>query len=319
MRTLTGPSQSGSRTQLPPHSSLGNRRSRDAGGKFQIWRALENVRHRLPGLIGLLSITAIVALAATILRDGLLAYGVFAVTGMAGIFALDSRDRRRQLDSPLSMVPVSLNSALHSLALIAESRDRELSGHSERVAKNAVAIGREMGVGKPQLEELWWSGLLHDVGKIGLPESILQKPGPLSEAEKSEVRKHPEYGAEIVSPFCAGFPSITDGIRFHHERWDGLGYPSGLSKNQVPLFARIVAVADVFEALTSKRPYRDALTSEQAAIYIRRESGTHFAPDVVRAFDALHRSDALHVATEQGAHKQYTALMPDTYVGTIKD
>lgn len=282
-------------------------------------RSLANARLGIPELIGVLAIIGIVAVAATVLGDRLLPFGVLAIAGLVGIFALDVRDRRRQLDSPLSLVPVSLNSALHSLALIAESRDRELSGHSERVAKNAVAIGREMGVDKSQLEELWWAGLLHDVGKIGLPESILQKPGPLSEAEKNEVRKHPEYGAEIVSPFCVGHPSITDGIRFHHERWDGLGYPSGLGKNQIPLFARIVAVADVFEALTSQRPYRAALTLEQAAIYIRRESGAHFAPDVVRAFDTLYRSDALLVAPVQTAHKQSLCAVPDLAIGTFKD
>lgn len=305
MRTLLRPTHSEKFSYFPLVSENNYNQARFRAGAIGRWSVtLARGPFWLPGLIGTVTYLAIAALATTLLRDGLMAYAVLAVSGLVGIFYLESRDRRRQGKTPLSLVRVSLDSALHSLAQIAESRDQELSGHSERVARNAVAIGNELGVHKHRLEELWWAGLLHDVGKIGLPESILNKPGPLTEDEKREVQKHPEYGAEIVSPFCSGFPAITDAIRFHHERWDGLGYPSGLSRNQIPLFARIVAVADVFEALTSQRPYRAALTAEQAAIYIRRESGTHFAPDVVKAFDVMHRSGALYVAPAGRALQQ---------------
>lgn len=250
----------------------------------------------LPRLVGAVSFLVIAVAAGMLLRDGLLAYALLGCGGLLGIHLFGTRHRTRLDSGRLSQEQISLVSALHSLAQISESRDRELAGHSERVAENSVAIGREIGLDEEQLEQLWWAGLLHDVGKLGLSESILQKPGPLTEAERFEVRKHPEYGAEIVSPFCRAYPSISDAIRFHHERWDGRGYPSGLSGQQIPVLARIVAVADVFEALTSSRTYRMALTAEQAAIYINNEGGQHFDPSVVRAFNAQYRLGSLRVA-----------------------
>lgn len=250
---------------------------------------------------GIATISGILVSAGFLLGDEMLTFGWAATIGLGGIYAvafLVGRHKTRY--TSLKTHSINLESALYSLSQIAESRDRELSGHSERVANNARALGVELQLQPIDLEQLWWAGMLHDVGKIGLTDAILRKPGPLTEVEKAEVRKHPVYGSEIVSPFCQEYPDISDAIRYHHERWDGLGYPGGLTKEQIPLFARILAVADVFEALTSSRPYREALTSDQAAIYINRESGSHFDPQVVRAFDVLQRSGLLEVATLGG-------------------
>lgn len=257
-------------------------------------------RMRWPIILGLGYFGFVVTLAVGLLTEEIVAYGVFSGVGLLAIYLAFPQDwRRKNFSSQLRFERVSLDTALFSLSQIAESRDRELAGHSERVAKNAVEIGKEMGLHQEDLEKLWWAGLLHDVGKIGLAESILQKPGTLTEAERQEVRKHPEYGAQIVAPFCRGLPEIPDAIRFHHERWDGLGYPDGLVSTDIPLFARVLAVADVFEALTSHRSYRDALTAEQASIYILNQSGTHFDPAVVRAFDTSFRLDSLLVAVPE--------------------
>lgn len=237
-----------------------------------------------------------VVIAAVALQDGAITCAFLAVGRFLGIRQGLGQEKRQAVTSRLGEELIPLESALHSLAVITESRDRELGGHSERVAENSVTLGRECGLGDSQLEELWWAGLLHDVGKIGLAESILHKAGPLTDSERREVRKHPEFGAEIVFPFAKGFPAITDAIRYHHERWDGLGYPAGLTGEEIPLYARIVAIADVFEALTSSRPYRTALTAEQARTYVARESGTHFDPSMVRVFDVVYRSNGLHIA-----------------------
>src|SRR5690606_11526154 len=131
-------------------------------------------------------------------------------------------------------------------------------------------------------------------------ESILQKPGPLTASERLEVQKHSEYGSEIVAEFCGNLPSIAEAVRFHHERWDGRGYPLSLKSEQIPVFAQIVAIADTFEALTGPRPYRSAMTPIQACIYIRRESGRHFDPALVHVFDGLFREGKISVA-ESGA------------------
>lgn len=207
--------------------------------------------------------------------------------------------------SVLEAKSVSVPSALLSLVQISEARDKELAGHSMRVAQNAVSIARELNLKEVQLEEAWWAGLLHDVGKMGVAESILNKAGALTEHEMVEVRRHPSYGADIAAPFCGGNTAIPDAIRHHHERWDGHGYPSGLSGSQIPILARILAVADVFEALTSDRPYRKALSLHQAAHYIDRESGYHFDPLVVQAFSRLYKEGKLETSEQHLERKVF--------------
>ncbi len=173
---------------------------------------------------------------------------------------------------------------LKMFAGLVESRDEQTHGHCDRVARNGVAIGRRLGLDGQSLGRLYWAGLLHDLGKIGVPEAILHKPGPLTDEEFAEVKKHCELGRTILLNVSDHFAPIADGVHAHHERWDGKGYPRGLSGDAIPLFGRIVAAADVFEALTSRRPYRDPLATADARRVIEEGRGTHFDPAVVDAF-----------------------------------
>jgi putative nucleotidyltransferase with HDIG domain len=176
----------------------------------------------------------------------------------------------------------SICQSLLGLANALEAKDPYTRGHSERVAalgrRVAVALGLAPGV----VEVVGQAGLLHDIGKIGVPESILRKPGPLTAEEWRTMREHPVIGAQIVAPFefFAGAARI---IRHHHERWDGSGYPEGLAAEAIPLEARIVAAADVFDALTSARSYRAALPFGDASARLVAEAGHTLDERVVAA------------------------------------
>ena len=166
-----------------------------------------------------------------------------------------------------------------------EAKDPYTAGHSSRVAENAVAIGERIGLRSAALEELRNAGLIHDVGKIGVSEAIIQKNERLSDREWEEMKQHPLHGENIASPipFLA---SVLPGVKWQHERYDGYGYPDGISQERIPLMARILAVADAFDAITSERPYRDPRSPEEALEEILRHSGSQFDPRVVKAFEA---------------------------------
>lgn len=170
-------------------------------------------------------------------------------------------------------------------ALVAaiDKKDHYTSGHSERVGFLAKLTGRRMGITPNELRILEMSGLLHDVGKIGIPEGILCKTGKLTKQEYDIIKKHPRMGYEILKPI-ASFGSILDGVLHHHENPDGSGYPDGLSREEIPLFARIIHVVDVFDALTSTRSYRVAFSIEQAYDILRKEAGTKLDAEVAAVF-----------------------------------
>ncbi len=172
--------------------------------------------------------------------------------------------------------------SLLGLANALEAKDPYTRGHSERVAALSRRIAAALGLGPAVVETVGQAGLLHDIGKIGVPESILRKPGPLSPAEWETMRTHPVIGAQIVAPF-EFFVAAARVIRHHHERWDGSGYPDGLARDAIPLEARIVAVADVFDALTSARPYRAALPRDDARQRLAAEAGRTLDETVVAA------------------------------------
>lgn len=172
---------------------------------------------------------------------------------------------------------------LRSLVNALEAKDRYTGKHSERVTHYAHRIAREMGCGVGEIEALRTVGYLHDIGKIGIADSILNKPAALTQEEYQMVRRHPEIGESIVSELGLS-PDERAIIRHHHERWDGSGYPDGLSGDDIPLLARIVMVADAFDAMTSKRAYRDAMSRSLALDELKRSSGRQFDRDVVSAF-----------------------------------
>ena len=178
--------------------------------------------------------------------------------------------------------------ALRHLAVAADYRDDNSHEHTERVAHLAALLGRELALAPRTLALLRRAAPLHDVGKIAVPDSILLKPDRLEPDEFEVVRTHAAVGARILSGGdSALFATAAEIARSHHERWDGAGYPEGLSGERVPLVGRLVAVADVFDVLVHERPYKEEWTALDAAAEIRRGAGTQFDPEVVAAFDAL--------------------------------
>ncbi|TYP57825.1 HD-GYP domain-containing protein [Thermosediminibacter litoriperuensis] len=171
---------------------------------------------------------------------------------------------------------------IQALATAIEAKDPYTRGHSERVARLAVAIAEELKMDSDFISNLQYAALLHDIGKIGIPEEILNKPCKLSEDEFSKIKTHPALGASIVKnvDFLAQASSF---IMYHHERMDGSGYPVGLKGEEIPLGAEIIAVADVFDALTTDRPYRKAWRLEDALDELERSSGVQFRPAVIKA------------------------------------
>jgi putative nucleotidyltransferase with HDIG domain len=164
-----------------------------------------------------------------------------------------------------------------------EMRDPCTKGHSFQVAILAREIARQFELPEKKLEQIEFAGLLHDVGKIVVPESILQKPGPLNVDEWIIMKKHPLHSAEIIKPI-KNLSEVVDWIKYHHERWDGSGYPEGLSGDQIPFEARILAICDAYSAMIGKRPYRDGFTEEQARKEIERFAGRQFDPEIVKIF-----------------------------------
>ena len=182
---------------------------------------------------------------------------------------------------------------LESLARTVEVRDHHTQGHCRRVAKNSLILGQALELSSQELDVLHWAALLHDIGKIAVPEYILLKNGKLSEDEFAEIRRHPAYGADLLASVSPSFRPIADIVRAHHERWDGFGYPLGYRGEEIPRLARIIAIVDVFEALTSERPYRSPMSAGQALSYVSNGAGTQFDPEIVPIFKALVDQDKI--------------------------
>lgn len=201
------------------------------------------------------------------------------------IITVRARLKRAQ---QLEMVKLqeAYESSLMMLANAIEARDRYTRGHIERVRNYSLALGRQLGWSKTRLQELRFGAILHDIGKIHIGESLLQKDTPLNQKEWEIIRTHPVVGEEMLRdiPYLA---SALPVVRYHHERWDGSGYPEGLEGTDIPPAARIVAVADVFDAMTSVRVYQRARTLEKAYQEILAGSETAYAPEVVEAFQHL--------------------------------
>lgn len=186
-------------------------------------------------------------------------------------------------------------SYIDTIAIVVQAIDRRgpnVGGHSRRVAALSKAIGRSMGLADQQMMALELSAHLHDLGMLAVPESVLQKPGPLDEHDYETIRKHPRIGREMIE----GIPFLEKAIPnvlHHHERFDGTGYPDGLSGTRIPLASRILAVVDAFEAIMGGKPHRDPASIERAIEEIRRGAGTQFDPKVVAALENLWNSQAM--------------------------
>jgi HD-GYP domain-containing protein (c-di-GMP phosphodiesterase class II) len=180
-----------------------------------------------------------------------------------------------------------------ALAETLEKKDPYTGGHVRRVVSYSLLLGAELGLERRDLQDLWLAATLHDIGKIGVPDRILGKPAPLDREEAAVMRRHTTDGAEIVSHLSN--PYVLPGVRSHHERLDGTGYPDGLHDSEIPLAPRIIAVADTYDAMTTSRPYREGLRAERAAAEIRGAAGTQLCPRVVTAFSALFDHDRFNL------------------------
>jgi putative nucleotidyltransferase with HDIG domain len=242
-------------------------------GAVVVWRDVAPIDAALMRIQ--VTVAAIITLAALVLW--LVLRGVYArsskrIVAQAGALEDALALRERTYDATLT----ALTSAL-------DFRDNETGGHSDRVVAYMELLLQQMNIRGDELATLRRGALLHDVGKIGVPDNVLRKPTALSESEWAVMKRHPEFGARII----AGIPFLEEVariVRHHHERWDGMGYPDGLKGERIPLGARIFAVGDSFDAMTSDRPYRRALLIDAARDEIRRCGGSQFDPAVVTAF-----------------------------------
>src|SRR5437764_278542 len=198
--------------------------------------------------------------------------------------------RTSELNRALGSLGDAYRSTLESLTAALETRDSETHGHSERVVNFSLRLGRELKLGEEQLRSLEFGSLLHDIGKIGVPDAILRKPAALSEREWVKMREHPRHGQKILSgiEFLEGASRV---VAQHHEKWDGSGYPLGLRAEQIDLNARIFSVADAFDAITSDRVYRRGRSYEEAIAELETFSGRQFDPEVVEAFRRVPREE----------------------------
>ncbi len=178
-----------------------------------------------------------------------------------------------------------------SLSLAIEKRDPYTGGHTKRVLDYSILIAEGLNLSKWEIERLKISAILHDIGKIGVPDAILNKKGALTDKEKELMKKHPTIGAEIVSNI-EGMEDVVEGIKYHHEKYDGSGYPEGLKGKEIPLFARIIAIADTFDAITTERPYKKALSKEFAIKELVNNQASQFDPELINLFmESLKKSN----------------------------
>jgi len=200
---------------------------------------------------------------------------------------LENRDYQQHLEQKVGeqaqKIRASFLNAITALVYALEAKDKYTSGHSQRVAGISVAIAAELGLPQHNIEKMRLAGLIHDIGKIGVRESVLNKPGRVTADEYQHILSHCDIGEHILTPIVED-EQILRAVRHHHERYDGGGYPDGLSAGQIPLGAKILAVADTYDAIISGRPYREAVSIQTACDEIQRHKGTQFDPEVVDAF-----------------------------------
>ncbi len=205
----------------------------------------------------------------------------------SGIKSIKQMQEIKRINAELEETNEKLEQAyldsVETLRYTVEAKDPYTRGHSDRVSEFSVLIGKKLGLPEEQLRILRIGGLFHDIGKIGIPDNILQKESKLTDDEYSEIKNHPSIGVHILGS-AEIFKDIIPIVKHHHERYDGRGYPSGLKGEEIPYIARIAAVADTFDAMTSKRSYRDALDLQVVKDEIKRCEGTQFDPEIAEVF-----------------------------------
>jgi|SRR5450755_351058 response regulator RpfG family c-di-GMP phosphodiesterase len=212
-------------------------------------------------------------------------------------YAADLRETFKQERARSQQLRSSYMATVRALSNAVEARDAYTGKHAERVTAYGMEIARAMGVPISNAPEIEFGFLLHDIGKVGIPDAILYKPDALTDDERELMAQHPTIGAEIVNGI-EFLGAAAEVVRWHHERWDGNGYPDGLRGEQIPIAARVFAVADALDALTTKRPYRVACTLGAARQTIGSESGMQFDPRVVDAFNSIDEQTFRRIAAE---------------------
>jgi len=225
-----------------------------------------------------------------------------------GYLAKTFNEMTATLEEKTAALEETYFASMEALARAIDARDPSTFGHSARVAAISMEIAAAIGLTAKDREALRRGALLHDIGKIGVEDRVLRKPGPLSNAESDDMREHPRIGYDMLKGLRFLEASVP-GVLYHHERWDGAGYPTGLMGSAIPLLVRILAVADVFDALTSDRPYRKGLGFAAATATIRSQAGLQFDPDVVTAFMA--RRDAIVERLRKMGKAEVTAMEPE--------
>lgn len=225
--------------------------------------------------------------------------GFLSVLASDVVMAIQNARLFEDLNNQLDINKKLFLSTVTALATAIEAKDRYTIGHTERVMKYSVEISRNLtGITIPNIKEfeenLKIAALLHDIGKIGISENLLNKKAPLTDQERLSISEHPIMGVEILNPITE-FKDVLLGVKYHHERFDGKGYPFGLSGNEIPLAAAIISVADAYDAMTSKRPYRKAFPHEKAIAQIKLNRGKQFNPAVVDAFLRLYDKSSSHL------------------------
>jgi HD-GYP domain-containing protein (c-di-GMP phosphodiesterase class II) len=213
------------------------------------------------------------------------------LAGQAAI-AVENAVLFKELQRTNSELTLAYNTTIEGWSHALDLRDRDTEGHTQRVTELAVRLAQRMVFNESELIEIQRGAVLHDIGKMAIPDNILLKPGPLTAEEWNIVRQHPRYAYELLSPI-AFLGRALDIPFYHHEKWDGSGYPQGLREDQIPLSARLFAVVDVYDALTSDRPYRPAWSKIKAREYIRDQSGKHFDSSITDAFLRMLESENL--------------------------
>ena len=214
----------------------------------------------------------------------LLLVPVVLYLGLRAYFVLLARfDHERRNVKQISELHLA---TIEALARAIDAKDGTAENHIRRVQIYATAVARELGMSELEVQAVKTAALLHDIGKLAVPDHILSKPGPLTPEEFQKVQAHPQVGADIIATVPFPYP-VAPLILSHHERWDGRGYPLGLKGEDIPLAARIFAIVDVWDAITSDRPYRAAWDVEKALTHIKTETGKHFDPHVVELFTRL--------------------------------
>jgi putative nucleotidyltransferase with HDIG domain len=213
-------------------------------------------------------------------QDDVMVLTAFAEMTAIAVFNASLLTELRRSNRELAL---AYDETLEGWSRALELRDQVTEGHTRRVTELTVRLARAVGVGEEDLVHVRRGALLHDIGKVGIPDSILTKPGPLSEEEWGVMRRHPVYAYQMLWPIDYLRPAV-DIPYCHHEKWDGSGYPRGLEGEEIPIAARIFAVVDVWDALRSERPYRRAWPEDTVLAYLADQSGRHFDPRVVEAF-----------------------------------